>query len=168
MGYTRGKKNTSIPVFQDLVDQDLKTGKFRPVYLLAGEDTLRIEGVVDKIRKDVLGITGSAFNFHVFQGDQAPVEKILQQALSLPMLGDKQVIWVKQVDRCLGTQDSQGHLEKYLGDPVPETILILSGDKVDKRKKWVKTCLENGYFFDFTPPTGEALVQWVLKAAQRQ
>ncbi len=168
MGYSRGKKGPAVPGFQDLVDQDLKTGNFRPVYLLAGEDTLRIEGVVDKIRKDALGESGSAFNFHIFQGDQTPVEKIVQQALSLPMLGGLQVIWVKQADRCLGNQDSQGALEKYLGRPVKETILILSADKVDKRKKWVKVCQENKYLFDFTPPSGEALVQWVLKAARRE
>jgi len=168
VGYSRGKKGAAIPGFQDLVDQDLKTGKFRPVYLLAGEDTLRIEGVVEKIRKDALGVSGSAFNFHIFQGDQTPVEKIIQVALSLPMLGDRQVIWVKQADRCLGNQDSQGAMEKFLGNPVTETILILSSGKVDRRKKWVKVCQENGYLFDFTPPSGEALVQWVLKAGRRE
>ena len=168
MGYSRGKKGPTVPGFQDLVDQDLKTGNFRLVYLLAGEDTLRVESVVDKIRKDVLGESGSAFNFHVFQGDQVPVVKIIQQALSLPMLSGRQVIWVKHADQCLGNQDSQGDLEKYLGRPVEETILILSADKVDKRKKWVKVCQENKYLFDFTPPSGEVLVQWVLKAARRE
>jgi DNA polymerase-3 subunit delta len=168
VGYRRKNKGPEVPGFQELVEQDLKTGKFRPVYLLAGADTLRIEGVVEKIRKDALGESGSAFNYHVFQGDQTPVEKIVQQALSLPMLGRCQVIWVKQADRCLGSQDTQGVLEKYLGRPVQESILILSADKVDKRKKWVKVCLENKYFFDFTPPSGEALVQWVLKAARRE
>ena len=168
MGYSRNSKGPNLPGFQDLVDQDLKTGKFRPVYLLAGEDTLRIEGVVNKIRKDALGETGSAFNYHVFQGDQAPVEKILQQALSLPMLGNRQVIWVKQADKCLGGSDVQDALEKYLGNPVEETILILTADKVDKRKKWVKICLEGQFLFDFTPPAGEALIQWVLKAARRE
>ena len=168
MGYSRGQKKSPLPGFQDLVEQDLKTGNFRPVYLLAGEDMLRIEGVVEKIRKDALGEQGSAFNFHVFQGDQTPVERILQQALSLPMFSGRQVIWVKQVDQCLGAQESQVHLEKYLAKPVPETILLLTADKVDKRKRWVKACQENQFLFDFTPPSGEALVQWVLKAARRQ
>jgi DNA polymerase-3 subunit delta len=168
VGYSRGKTKATTPGFQNLVDEDLKTGKYRPVYLLAGEDTLRIEGVVDKIRKDFLGEQGSAFNFHVFQGDQVAFEKILQQALSLPMLGGRQVIWVKHVDRCVGDQESQGHLEKYLNRPVPETVLVLTGEKVDKRKKWVKACLEKRFFFDFTPPSGDALIQWVLKAARRQ
>ncbi len=168
MAYSRKAKGPSLPGFQDLVDQDLKTGKFRPAYLLAGEDTLRIEGVVHKIRKDALGESGSAFNYHVFQGDVTPLERILQQALSLPMLGNRQVIWVKQADKCLGGSDVLAALENYLAKPVPETILILTADKVDKRKKWVKICLDGQFLFDFTPPVGEVLVQWVLKAARRE
>ena len=168
MVYSRGNKSSSGLSFQDLVNQDLKTGKYRPVYLLAGEDSLRIEGVVEKIRKDALGDSGTAFNFHVMQGDQVEVGRIIQQALALPMMAGVQLIWVKNADRALGDQDSQAHFEKYLAKPVPETILVLSAEKVDTRKKGVKACQAGGYLFDFTPPSGEALIQWVLKAAKRE
>lgn len=163
-----GRGEAAEPGFQDLVREDLKTGKFRPVYLLAGEDALRVEGVVEKIRKDALGPAGAAFNYHVFRGDQTPVARVVQQALALPMLGRVQVIWLKQADLCFGDQDSQAALEKYLARPVPETILIMSADKADKRKRWVKLCQSSGWYFDFSPPTGEALLQWVLKAAQKE
>lgn len=168
MAYSKGNKESSGLTFQDLVNQDLKTGKYRPVYVLAGEDALRSEGVVEKIRKDALGDSGSAFNYHILQGDQVPVGRVLQQALALPMMAGVQLIWVKQADKCLGDQESQAHFEKYLARPVPETILVLSCEKVDRRKKWVKTCQAAGFLFDFTPPSGEALVQWVLKAASRE
>jgi DNA polymerase-3 subunit delta len=166
--YRSRKKSNADLTFQDLVEQDLKPKNYRPVYLLAGEDALRIEGVVQKIRNDALGESGAAFNFHVMQGDQVEIGAVLQQVMALPMLGGVQVIWVKQTDKLLGDAGSQGHLEKYLAQPVPETILILSADKVDKRKKWVKLCQQAGFYFDFTPPSGEALVRWVLKAAQRE
>lgn len=168
MAQRGGRGEPTDPGFQDLVREDLKTGRFRPVYLLAGEDTLRVEGVVDKIRRDALGENGAAFNYHVFRGDQTPVARVVQQALALPMLGRLQVIWLKQADQCIGDADSQAALEKYLSRPVPETILIMSADKADKRKRWVKLCQSEGWYFDFTPPTGDALMQWVLKAAQRE
>jgi len=168
MGYSRSKSGSSVPGFQELVNQDLKTGSYRPVYLFAGDDPLRMSGVVDKIRKDTLGDAGSAFNFHTLHGDQIGVERLIQQALALPMMGSVQLIWVKNADLCLGTQDSQAALEKYLSNPVKETILVLTTSKADKRLKWVKACVSNGYFFDFSPPEGEALVQWVLKAAKRE
>jgi DNA polymerase III subunit delta len=168
MGYRRSKSGSSVPGFQELVSQDLKTGKYRPVYLFAGDDPLRMKGVVEKIRKDTLGDAGSAFNFHTLHGDQIGVERIIQQALALPMMGKVQLIWVKNADLCLGTVDSQAALEKYILNPVVETILVLTSSKADKRLKWVKACVSGGYFFDFSPPEGEALVQWVLKAASRE
>jgi DNA polymerase-3 subunit delta len=68
----------------------------------------------------------------------------------------------------VGDADSQAALEKYLARPVPETILIMSADKADKRKRWVKLCQSEGWYFDFSPPTGDALMQWIQKAAQKE
>ncbi len=165
MGY---RKRQSGPGFQELVNQDLKHKSFRPVYVLGGEDTHRMEGVIERITRDALGPDGAAFNYHVLQGDQVDVGRILQLALSLPMLGGVQVIWVKNIDRCLGDKDSQEAMERYLAKPVAETILIMTAEKVDKRKKWVKLSQSQGFLFDFSPPTGDALVQWALKAARRE
>ncbi len=168
MGYSRGKSTSSGQTFQDLVNQDLKTRKYRPVYLLAGEDTLRMEGVVEKIRVDALGETGSAFNYHVLHGDQVDVGRVLQQARALPMMSGVQLIWVKNADKFLTDASSQIHMEKYLEKPIAETILLMTCERVDKRRKWVKACQKAGFLFDFSPPTGEALIQWVLKAASRE
>jgi len=158
VGY-RKNRGQSAPGFQELVSQDLKNKNYRPVYLLAGEDTHRMESVVERIQKDALGASGSVFNNHVLQGDQIEVGRILQQALALPMLGDRQVIWVKHIEQCLSDKESQDAMERYLLRPVPETILIMTTDRVDRRKKWVKACATAGYLFDFEPPTGDALVQ---------
>ena len=167
MGY-RQNRSSGAPGFQELVGQDLKNKNYRPVYLLAGEDTHRMEGVIEKMRKDALGPDGSVFNYHVLQGDQVGVDRIMQIALALPMLGNVQLIWVKNADRCLGDKDSQDAMERYLLKPVPETILVLTADKVDKRKKWVKAAQAGGFLFDFAPPTGDALVQWAMKAAKQE
>jgi hypothetical protein len=48
MGY-RNNKSSSAPGFQELVSQDLKHKSYRPVYLMAGEDTHRMEGVIEKM-----------------------------------------------------------------------------------------------------------------------
>lgn len=167
MGYRKGK-TAAVPGLQELVGNDLKSGTFRPLYVLAGEDTLRAEQVVERIRRDALGEQGAAFNYHVLQGDQADIGRVLQQAFSLPMFAGRQVIWVKHADRLLAGQEAQDRFEAYAQKPVPETILILSAEKVDRRKKWVKACSDGGFLFDFSPPTGEALVQWVVKAARKE
>ena len=159
-------KSKGLPTPRDLWQQDLKTKKYRPVYVLAGEDALRIEKVVETIRDDALG-AAAGFNHHVLHGDQVDLARVLQTARALPMLAGVQVIWVKRADALLGNADHQERFEQYLADPVPETILILSTNKVDKRRKWVKTATAAGYVFDFSPPQGQELVRWVLSEAKR-
>jgi DNA polymerase-3 subunit delta len=155
-----------LPGPRELWQQDLKEKKYRPVYVLAGEDTLRIEKVVATIRDDALG-AAAGFNYHVVHGDQADMGRVLQTALALPMLAGVQVIWVKRADALLGQAAGQESFEKYLADPPKETILILSMDRLDKRRKWAKAALAAGYVFDFSPPQGQELVRWVVQEAKR-
>lgn len=154
------------PGFQEILEQDLKTGRFRPVYILAGDDTLRTEGVITKIRKDALGAAGS-FNDHLYDGETCDPARVFQQVLSLPMMGGRQLVVVKHADKFLDRTETLAHFEKYLAKPVEETIFILTMAKADGRKSWVKTALKAGYFFEMSNPTGEYLIQWIIKAAAR-
>ncbi|MCP4571269.1 MAG: DNA polymerase III subunit delta [bacterium] len=167
-GRRPGGKGSALPRLQDLVNADLKTGDFRPVYVLAGDDALRMEQVVHAIRDRALGESSASFNYHALQGDQVEMARVMQQAMSLPMFAGVQLIWVKHAEKVLGDAASQEVFEKYLATPVKETILVLSMDRADRRKKWVKACQSAGYLFDFSPPAGEELVRWVVKAAQRE
>jgi len=163
----RGSRKGAGPGFRELVRDDLKTRNYRPVYILAGEDVFRQESVVNHIKDDVLGEANASFNFHLFQGDQVNVDRVLQQANSFPMLGGRQLIWVRQADLCISDQSSGDALCAYAENPVEQTILVLTAEKLDKRKKWVKTCRSLGFVFELVPPGGEDLVDWTLKAARR-
>jgi len=152
------------PGFQELLQQDLKTGNFRPIYILAGEDTLRKDGVIDKIRKDALGAAGS-FNDHLFDGESCDPARVFQQVVSIPMMGGRQLVVVKHADKFMDRAENLAHFEKYLENPAEETIFIITMTRADGRKSWVKASLKAGYFFEFTNPSGENLVQWIIKAA---
>lgn len=168
MASNRSRRQGSDPTFADLVRTDLKTKEYRPVYLLVGEDTYRIESVVAWIRDEMLGPEGTAFNYHLFQGEQAGLESVLQQAYSFPMLGARQLLWLRDADKCLADPTTEKALLSYLQQPVDASILVLSAIKLDGRKRWVKYCRTAGYLFSFAPPEGRDLVQWVRVAASRK
>ena len=155
------------PTFQQLVDLDLRERQYKPVYILVGEDTLRIESVVESLRNGLLGKEGSAFNYHVFHGEQAVVGDVLAQALSYPMLGGNQVIWLRNAEDNTVDKAAETALVKYLQDPVQATCMIVSALKVDGRRKWVKAARDKGYLFDFSPPKGYSLMEWVRKATRK-
>jgi DNA polymerase III subunit delta len=166
---TSGGKN---PGFQELLAQDLKTGNLRPVYVLDGPDQLRIEQVVHALQKLALDPATAAFNEHVLDAEAVGWSGILQQARGYPMLGGRQFVWARHVDRIKtgGTgkiDPGEAAFSAYLQDPVATTVLILSGEKFAGTRGWVKAARKAGASFTFLAPTGRELEQWIARAAQK-
>jgi len=164
MAQRRGAKGQD---FQQL-RRDLADGTVLPVYVLEGEDVIRIRGVVDYLVKHQLGDAGAAFNYHVYDGDECGIESPIQQALSFPMMAAKQIVWVKRADQICSGADDEAALAGYLDKPPSETIFILSAAKFDGRKKWLKQVKSSGWHYDLSPPTGRDLHNWVERAARER
>ena len=162
-------KRVKAPGFRDILEQDLKKGKFRPVYVLDGEDQLRIDQVVEALRKQALDPASAAFNEHVVQGDQVGWEGVLQQAQGFPMLGGRQLVLARHADRIGSRKDDPAEkaLAAYVKAPVETTLLIITGEKFDGRKAWMAAARKSGYYFHFAPPKGRELSTWIEKAAAR-
>lgn len=161
------KRRSTAPGFKELLAGDLKTGEFRPVYILEGPDQLRIEQVAGALRKKALDPASASFNEHILQGDSAGWQRVLQQAQGFPMLGGKQLVWLRHAEHLAKDDAGEKALVKYLSNPLDSTILLITAAKVDGRKAWMTAAKKHGYHFHFAAPEGPELVQWVLKAAQR-
>lgn len=162
----RGRRERAAPGFDDLL-AELKARRYRPVYVLEGEDTHRQESVVRHMRDRLLEPAAQAFNYHVHNGESADVRAVLQQAVSYPMLASRQLIWLRDCDRCSLTEGREAALEKYLAAPTDGTVLVLSAVKLDGRRRWVKLARDGGGHFVFAAPAGAALVEWAVKAAAK-
>jgi DNA polymerase-3 subunit delta len=155
--------------FAEILNQDLKTGEFRPVYIIDGEDQLRMDQVVEAIRRQALDAAAAAFNDHVLQADQCGWAGVLQQAQSFPMMGARQVVVARHADQIRTRKDDPDEkaLAAYLANPVDTTILVITGEKFDGRKAWLAGAKKAGCYFHFAAPTGRDLAEWIAKAAQR-
>jgi len=165
-------RGASKPGFKDLKRQALDTGDIGPVYVLVGEDQLRLEAAVEVMRRHVLDPAAAAFNERILRGDQVGWQDVLQAAQGFPMMGDRQLIWLKNLEALdkATNKDDPGlkALESYLESPAPSTVLILSGEKIDGRKKWATVARKKGYLFSFEPPSGRDLHEWIDRAARRE
>jgi DNA polymerase III subunit delta len=161
------KSRESERTFEDLLQEDLKTRSYKPVYVFDGPDSFRIEAVVERLQADALDAASAAFNVHNLQGDQCSWSQVLQQAGSYPMLGARQLVRVRHVDRMAKDDAGDAALLAYFADPMPTTILVLTAEKLDRRRKWVLEARKKGYLFSFAAPQGAQLLAWARKAAQR-
>ncbi|MFO7652435.1 MAG: DNA polymerase III subunit delta [Candidatus Krumholzibacteriia bacterium] len=163
-----GGKSGGMNTLDDLVAGPLRSRTYGPVYVLVGPDTFRADAVVERMRRDVLGDGPNAtFNDHVFRGDEVTMEDVLQQARSYPMLGGRQVIWLRGAQTCLADDASGAAFEAYLAAPIDQTVLIVTADKVDGRRRWVKTCQQAGCLYQAEAPKGGELLAWAARTARR-
>ena len=165
-----GGRRPSAPGFRELREGDLRSGEFRPVYVLDGEDQLRIDQVIEAIRKRALDPAAAAFNEHHLAADEVGWQGVLQQAQAYPMLAGRQLVIARHADQLGWTKDAPGvtALTAYIRDPVLTTLLIIVGDQFHGNAAWVKAAKESGYYFHFAPPGGRDLEAWTDRAARQQ
>lgn len=135
---------------------DLKSRKFKPVYLFHGEEPYYIDLFGDFIEANLLTDAEKGFNQTVVYGRDTDIITVLNAAKRFPMMSEYQLVMVKEAQDMKwgkdGEDDKKGPdpLLSYLEKPVPSTILVFcyKHAKFDKRKKTYKAIEKNGLVFE--------------------
>jgi len=149
--------------------KDLKAKKFKPVYLLHGEEPYFIDQVIDYMEENILTEMEKGFNQTVLYGKDTDMATILNAAKRYPMMSDYQLIIVKEAqDLKWGKDDTAGNKEAefvqhYFERPLESTILVLGYKyaNFDKRKKLYKAITKSGVIFQSDPVREYNLAQWI-------
>jgi DNA polymerase III subunit delta len=135
-------KNTPMPTTPIAVLNDLKAGKYAPVYFLQGDEPFFIDQIVDFIEKNAIPERDKGFNQVILYGKETPMNVILSNARRFPMMADRQVVIVKEAQGIygLGREETDEFLIQYLQNPLPSTILVFSHKykSLDGKKKLSK------------------------------
>lgn len=148
--------------------KDLKNRKFKPVYLLHGEEPYFIDVVGNYIEHHVLPEHEKGFNQTVLYGKDTDIMTVLNAAKRYPMMADYQVVLVKEAqDLKWGKEDedkkSINPVLSYLESPLPSTILVFcyKYGKFDKRKKTYKAIEKNGLVFESASLYDSKIPGWI-------
>ncbi|MDN5478412.1 MAG: DNA polymerase III subunit delta, partial [Chryseobacterium sp.] len=92
------------------------------------------------LEHDFLEEDEKAFNQTVVYGKDTSYHEILSLARQFPMMGDKQLIIVKEAQDLKFNEEENRVLEAYVDNPVPSTVLVFAHKhkKLDSRKKATK------------------------------
>lgn len=117
-----------MPQNPTTVLKELKAGKFAPIYFLDGEEPFYVDLITDFIEKNAIAEHERSFNQLVLYGKDSNMGQILNNARKFPMMADRQVVIVKELQSLpdLGKEDPQKLLISYLQNPLPSTILVLA------------------------------------------
>lgn len=148
--------------------KDIKARKFKPVYLLHGEESYYIDQVTDYIEDKLLSDAEKGFNQTVLYGKDTDMATVLGAAKRYPMMSDYQVVIVKEAQDLKWAKEEGNNKEaefvlNYFEKPLPSTILVLAFKyaNFDKRKKIYKAISKSGLIFQSDLVRDYKLVPWI-------
>lgn len=152
----------------DLI-KDLKAKKFKPIYLLHGEEPYYIDQIVDYMVANVLPDAEKGFNQTVLYGKDTDMATILNAAKRYPMMAPYQLIVVKEAQDLKWAKETEGSSKEvevvlnYFEKPLTSTILVLAYKyaNFDKRKKIYKAISNSGVVFQSELVRDYKLLPWI-------
>ncbi len=145
---------------------DLKGGTYAPIYFLHGEEPYFIDVISDFIEKNALNEAEKSFNQRILYAKDVSLNNVISAARSFPMMGQRQVIIVKEAQELAELKKAETGLEvfeAYLQNPQPSTVLVFchKHKKLDKRKKISKLIEKNTVFLESNKIYENKVPEWV-------
>ena len=117
--------------------KDLSEGRYKPCYLLMGEEPYYVDKIASHIAAYALTEDEKAFNQMILYGQDVTVMQITDNARRYPVMASRQVIIVKEAQQLKGLDTLSAYLKSM--NPACVLILCFMGKSVDKRTEFWKT-----------------------------
>ena len=146
------------------LQEDLKTGNFKHIYLLYGEEAYLVRQYRDRLR-DSLCVEGDTMNTSVFSGKDIRPASLIDLSETMPFFAERRVIFVENSGFF---KKSPEDLAAYLGELPETTYFIFVEEEVDKRGKMYKQVKKFGSVVEFKRQTDAVLMQWILGKLKKE
>ncbi len=120
----------------DHILTELKQGKYRPIYILHGEEAYFIDEITDYIEAHALTDSEKAFNQVVIYGRDANFKTLIDEARQYPMMSQRRVVILKEAQDMVDLKE----MGSYIASPSDMTVMVIAykNKKIDGRITWVK------------------------------
>lgn len=139
--------------------EDVRSGIFKCVYLLMGEEPYYPELVCQAIIDHCLQEWEKDFNETICYGADVDADAVITAARRFPMMADRQLVVVKEAQQMKSLED----LALYCQQPLDSTVLVIlmHGASADKRRALYKSVLKTGVIVESNALRDYEMPQWI-------
>lgn len=146
------------------LNEDLKTGQFKQVYLLYGEENYLKKQYKDRLTKAMLP-DGDTMNYAYYEGKGIDVRAVIDLAETLPFFADRRVL---ALENSGFFKTGGADLAEYIKE-LPETAYFLFVENdVDKRSKMYKAVKAKGHVTELPYQDESTLKRWILGLVKKE
>ena len=138
---------------------DARSGVFKPVYLLMGDEPYYVDMVCDAIMEHCLDESERDFNQTVCYGADVDADAVITAARRYPMFAERQLVVIKEAQMMKSLEE----LALYCQKPLESTVLVIAmhGAGADKRKSLYKTVSKMGVVVDSQALRDYEMPKWI-------
>lgn len=146
------------------LNEEIKSGQLKPLYLLYGEEAYLIKQYRDRLKNALLN-DGDSMNYHYFEGKDINIGEVIDLAETLPFFSDRRVIIIENS----GLFKHGGEqLAEYLKEPSETTYFVLVEKEIDKRSKLFKAVSAKGRAIEFKAQDEAVLKRWLAGILKKE
>ncbi|WP_044747677.1 DNA polymerase III subunit delta [Bacillus alveayuensis] len=155
---------------------ELKHKNFKPIYVFYGKETFLLSETVRLMQEHAIPEEERDFNFSMFDMEETEIDTAVEDAETLPFMGEKRVVVIKN-PYFLSTEKKkekvEHHLERferYIEEPSPFTILALIApyEKLDERKKITKLLKKKANVVEMNELSESETIAWMNELARQE
>ena len=146
------------------IDNDIKMGQLKNVYLLYGTEDYLKRQYRDKL-KHALVEPDDTMNFSAYEGKDINPKELIDLSETLPFFKEKRMILVENSGFFKNSCDD---LAEYISQVPESTCFVFVEEEVDKRSKLFKAASRAGSTVEFETPKEDMLIRWILGRIQRE
>lgn len=139
------------------LNQDIKEGHFRPLYLLYGEEEFLKNSYKNRLKEAIVG--EDAMNFASFEGKGLDLDEVIRLADTMPFFAERRMILIENSGFFKGSADE---LVSFLPSMPETTCLVFVESQVDKRSRLYKKVKELGYAAELGRQDSGQLARWAV------
>jgi len=146
------------------LNEDLKTGQFKKIYLLCGEEVYLKKQYKDRFVKAMVP-EGDTMNYTYFEGKNTNPREVIDLAETLPFFAERRLIVLENTGFF---KHASPELADYVKELPETTYLIFVEEEIDKRGKLYKAVKEKGRIVELARQDERTLARWILGMAKKE
>lgn len=140
------------------LNEEIKTGQLKQVYLLYGEEAYLRSQYRDKLKTALLG-DGDPMNCHYFEDKDISVGEVIDLAETMPFFAPRRVIILENSGFFAHGGEQ---LAEYLAAPAETAYFVFVEPAADKRSRLYKAISTKGRAIEFKTQDEAVLKRWIL------
>lgn len=146
------------------LNEEIKTGQLKQVYLLCGEEAYLRSQYRDRLKTALLG-GGDPMNLHYFEGKGIQQGEVIDLAETMPFFAERRVLVLENSEFF---KHGGEQLAEYLASPAQTAFFVFVEPAVDKRSKLYKAVQAKGRVIECNTQDEAVLKRWILEFLKKE